>query len=281
MSSLGFLESFRFAPGDVPGRMRVEANVAEAWGIVHAHGGVVMAAMLHAAELALGRTDFRMTSASAMFCRPVPCGPVMVDVDILRNGRGGAQVLATLRCAGDADPTPNGVATVVFAAATGGWPEHHGLTRHPGLAELPDARAPRFGVGADGRAVMPFFHETDWRDAAVQPADPLQRLAWFAFREPPLRGDGTWVPAMLAVPGDALGLAAVPPVTAIMGPLTSPSLQISIEFAAPARGEWIGIDSRCHHCEGAIASGVATLWSADGTLVATVGQSALLRRIPG
>ena len=95
------------------------------------------------------------------------------------------------------------------------------------------------------------------------------------------RGDGTWVPAMLAVPGDALGLAAVPPVTAIMGPLTSPSLQISIEFAAPARGEWIGIDSRCHHCEGAIASGVATLWSADGTLVATVGQSALLRRIPG
>ena len=51
MSSLGFLESFRFAPGDVPGRMRVEANVAEAWGIVHAHGGVVMAAMLHAAEL--------------------------------------------------------------------------------------------------------------------------------------------------------------------------------------------------------------------------------------
>jgi hypothetical protein len=185
-----------------------------------------------------------------------------------------------LRCAGDADPTPNGVATVVFAAATAGWPENHGLMRHAGLAERPDTCAPRFGVGVDGRAVMPFFHETDWRDAAVQPADPLRRLAWFAFREPPLSGDGTWVPAMLAVPGDALGLAAVPPVTAIMGPLTSPSLQISIEFAAPARGEWIGIDSRCHHCEGAIASGVATLWSADGTLVATVGQSALLRRMP-
>ena len=65
----------------------------------------------------------------------------------------------------------------------------------------------------------------------------------------------------------------------LMGAIVSP--QISIEFAAPARGEWIGIDSRCHHCEGAIASGVATLWSADGTLVATVGQSALLRRIPG
>ncbi len=86
---------------------------------------------------------------------------------------------------------------------------------------------------------------------------------------------------MLAVPGDALGLAAVPPVSAVMGPLLSPSLQISIEFAAPARGEWIGIDSRCHHCEGAIASGVATLWSADGALVATVGQSALLRKARG
>ena len=49
MASLVFLESFRIAAGDPRGRVRVEASVAEAWGIVHAHGGVVMAAMLHAA----------------------------------------------------------------------------------------------------------------------------------------------------------------------------------------------------------------------------------------
>ena len=66
VASLVFLESFRIAAGQPRGRVRIEATVAEAWGIVHAHGGVVMAAMLQAAEMALGRTDFRMASASAM-----------------------------------------------------------------------------------------------------------------------------------------------------------------------------------------------------------------------
>jgi acyl-CoA thioesterase len=281
VSSLGFLESFRVVNVDAQGRARVEVVVAEAWGIVHAHGGVVMAALLHAAELVLGREDLRMASATATFCRPVPCGPVVVDVEVLRNGKGAAQILARLHCVGDTDSSANAIAMVVFAAPTAGWPEHHGLQRPAGLVALPDAHAPRFGVDIEGRALMPFFHETDWRDVTPDDIGPLHRLAWFAFREPPLRADGSWVSAMLAVPGDALGLAAVPPVSAVMGPLTSPSLQISIEFATPARGTWIGIDSRCHHCEGAIASGVATLWSADGALVATVGQSALLRRMPG
>ena len=84
---------------------------------------------------------------------------------------------------------------------------------------------------------------------------------------------------MLAVPGDALGMAAVMPVADVMGPLTAPSLQLSLQFAAPARGDWLGIDSRAFHAQGSIVSGVATLWNADGTYVASATQTAILRRL--
>jgi acyl-CoA thioesterase len=275
-----FLDGFTVADGASSGRADVEAEIGEAWGIVYAQGGVVMAAMMRAAELVLARDELRLSSAAATFCRPVPCGPVMIEVDVLRSGRNGAQVHATLRCAGDDDPAPNAVATVVCTAEATGWPEATGLVRPSWLATLPDDRSARLGTGPDGRPATSFYRETDWREAAARHEDPMRRLAWFSFTEPPLRSDGTWVPAMLAVPGDALGLAAVPPVSAVMGLLTAPSLQMAIELCAPARGRWLGIDSRCHHTHGALASGVATLWNADGSLVATVSQSAILRRLP-
>ena len=44
-----------------------EATIGEVWCIVYASGGVVMITMLHAAELALGRFDLRMTGAWATF----------------------------------------------------------------------------------------------------------------------------------------------------------------------------------------------------------------------
>ena len=84
---------------------------------------------------------------------------------------------------------------------------------------------------------------------------------------------------MLAVPADALGLAAVPSVTAVMGRLTAPSLQMSLQLGGPARGDWLGIDSLALHTKGSITTGVATLWNADGTFVGSATQTAVLRRL--
>ena len=86
-------------------------------------------------------------------------------------------------------------------------------------------------------------------------------------------------PAMLAVPADALGLSVVSEVAETIGQLTAPSLQIGLQLCAPARGHWLGIASRCFDTHGATATGVATLWDAEGALVGYATQTAALRRL--
>lgn len=144
-----------------------------------------------------------------------------------------------------------------------------GLAAPAGLRTPPDDTAPRLGTDSEGHATTRFFHHTDWRDVVEQPDESMRRLAWCSFLEPVHRPDGTWVPAMLAVPGDDLGLTIVPALSAL-GPVISPSLQISMQVHRPARGRWIGIDSRSHDTHDVTATGVATLWGTDGTLVATL-----------
>jgi hypothetical protein len=191
------------------------------------------------------------------------------------------QLQASLRVAGDDDPAPNAIASLVYTTEASGWPEMQGISRPVELGDPPDACsvAPRFGAGEEDAPASPFFEQTDWRLAA-QPTEPLRRLAWFSFVDGPARReDGSWDPVLLAVPGDALGLAVVGVVSDAMGRLTAPSLQISMQLHAPAVGDWLGIDSRCFDTHGALASGVATLWNADGRLVASVSQTAMMRPI--
>lgn len=280
MASNALLSSIEVDGFGSDGAVRVRAVVAEAWGIVFAHGGVVMAVMLRAAELALGRDDLRLSSASATFCRPVPCGPVTMEAKVLRAGRNGAQTQVTLRVDGEVDPAPNAIATVVSTAEAEGWPEITGVDAPDELDDAPEASSVRLGTADTGHAPTGFFAHTDWRPAARQPADPLRRVAWFSFAEPPLLPDGTWVRAMLAVPADALGIALTS-VTQAMGPMTAPSLQITVQLFGDARGAWLGLDSRCFHTHGGVAAGVATLWNADGTLVGSATQTAILRTLPG
>jgi acyl-CoA thioesterase len=284
MSSTAFLQSFCLVGPTGAGPRRVEGEIGEQWGIRFAQGGIVMAGMLRAADLVLGRGDVRLVTATATFCRPVPCGRVHVDVEVLRNGRNGVQLQATLRVVGDDDPAPNAIASLVYTTEASGWPEIRGISRPVELMDPPDSRsgAPRFGAGGADAPASPFFEQTDWRLVAQPAEEPLRRLAWFSFVDGPARReDGSWDPVLLAVPGDALGMAVVGVVSDVMGRLTAPSLQISMQVFAPAVGDWLGIDSRCFDTHGALAAGVTTLWNADGRLVASVSQTAMMRPIPG
>lgn len=279
MASSSFLRSIRVTGGGEPvGAPRVAAVIDEAWSIRFAQGGVVMAAMLRAAQLVLGRNDLALASAAGTFCRPVPSGGVEMVVDVLRSGRNGAQVHVTLRADADADPVPNAVATVVSTAHGAGWPHLAGPSVPDELTTPPTAADVARNADDPRRAGLNFFQQTRWIPAAPHQPERMRGVAWFAFVEPPLEPDGAWVPAMLAVPADALGLAAVAPVVEAVGPITAPSLQISIQWYAPARGEWLGIDSTCFQNSGGVASGLAMLWNTDGALVATATQTAILRR---
>jgi len=284
---VSFLDTIR--PSD-PGThstaaITLTAHIDDDWGIVYSQGGVVFAAMLRAAESALARDDLQPVSANATFVRPVRCGAIDLDVEVLRSGRNGAQVRITAHDPHDDDPTPNVQATVVCATHDPTMPTIDGLVSPFDATVPPPLDCPRVGLDAEGHPTMAFFRRTDWRDAT--PADDafLHRRSWFRFSDEPgspVRGlgpDDTWDVALLPIPADALGMAATPSATEVVGPVTSPTLELSLQFVSPARGTWIGIESHCHRSHGGVISGVASLWNADGSLIATAAQTALLRRL--
>ncbi len=264
---------------------RASSVIEDAWGLVFAQGGVVMAAMLRAAEDVLARDDLRLRATSAVFCRPVPCGSVISDVDVVRNGRSGAQVAIRLTTEpsdplGKGDHGPNAVATAVFTADDPSRPPQVGLEVPAGLVTPPADTTNAFGGPATGGLGgedhgMNFLRQTLWSPSEIQADDPMRRLVWFRFLSTPLVADGSWEPSALLVPGDALGLAF--PAELHTGGVSSVSLQISAQFFGPARGDWIGIDSTCFHLSGVTASGLTNLWDEQGELVASVTQTAMLR----
>lgn len=262
------------------------AHIDDEWGIAYSQGGVVFAAMLRAAEQTLARDDLRPVSTNATFIRPVRCGPIAITVEVLRSGRSGAQTRITVHDPADEDPTPNVQATLVCAMHDPTFPTFDGLVS-PFTDDTPTPLdCERAGTETDGRPMMPFFRRTDWRDCTPPEDAFLHRRSWFSFSDEPgspvhrLGPDDPWDFALLPIPGDALGMAGGPSSTAVVGPITSPTLELSLQFASPARGQWIGIDSHCSRSSGGVISGVASLWNTDGSLIATAVQTALLRRLP-
>ncbi len=67
---------------------RYHSSIPVAWQIRYAFGGVTMMTALRAAETALSRPDLRPLTASALFCAPVPCGPVVTDTTLLHRRPG-------------------------------------------------------------------------------------------------------------------------------------------------------------------------------------------------
>lgn len=268
-----------------PDRPGVATSViTDAWGLVFAQGGVVMAAALRAMEAVADRPDLTLRSASATFCRPVACGPVTTSVSVLRNGRRGAQVHGSLRDQTAPEGETSVAVTAVFTDPTLEGPTLAPLPRPRALIELP-AEGDRSAAPDRSRFPLGFLDNTEWRVAPSPEGDlgtggPVPRIAvWFRFHEPPAPVGTDWDPALLPIPGDALGSALVVALGGGDTPVGSVSLQISIHLHAPVRGTWIGIDSACTHVGNGLASGVLELWSESGTHVATVTQTAMLRTL--
>jgi acyl-CoA thioesterase len=267
----------------------VHSVITDAWGLYFAQGGVVMAAAIRAMELVLGREELTLASASATFCRPVACGPVTTVVDVLRSGRRGAQVHATLRDQTAPEGEASVVVTAVFTDPRMEGPSLSLVPRPPALdvpppADLePEPFESEFPLG--------FLDNTQWQHAsdpdALEGSDdpdapPRSNLAvWFRFTNPPAPEGEAWDPALLPIPGDALGTALSVALAGGEEPIGSVSLQIGLQVFAPMRGTWIGIDSWCSHVGNGLANGPVHLWSDQGVHVGTVTQTAMLRSFGG
>ena len=107
----------RPVPG-IPGRY--ELTISDNYRIFYAFGGITMAAALRAATTELDRPDLEPVVADSTYCQAIPCGPVAVQVEVLRQGRNGSQALVRMWALDPADPDPTGevrsdlVLTVVY-----------------------------------------------------------------------------------------------------------------------------------------------------------------------
>jgi acyl-CoA thioesterase len=261
--------------------------IPEAWKVMYAFGGVTFATALRAIEAAVGRDDLRLVSAEATFCQAVPTGGVAVQVEVLRQGRSGAQAQARLWSTDDPREAPR-PDLVVNAVLGKGHTWHAPVTgvEFPDGATPPSESRERESLPDDGRWLkVPYHDQTDWRIALGRapwdpegdtPAEP-RSVSWFRFRRPPIRPDGTWEPATIAVPGDVLGPAVVGATRGYDGFFFVITLQMSVQFFAPMRGEWVLQHTKATSVADGFATGVADLWSDDRTLVAQASQTALLQ----
>jgi acyl-CoA thioesterase len=262
--------------------------IPDAWRVMYAFGGVTMTASLRAMEAHLARPDLQLVTANAIFCAPVPCGPVAVDVEVLRDGRSAAQVASDLFV-----PGTDGVALRTHGVF--GRPHDTDLAfrdlEFPSDVAPPGECAPPPPRPADDPWPEINFHEqTEWLPALpfALPGEPAtgdaprfaaaRFAAWTRLRVAPLRPDGSYDMLALAVPSDSIGPAIGQGLSGRVRNFMSLSLEIGIRFIRPPEGRWVLQHMRCWHCGDGYATGPTELWDEHGNLLAIAQQTAHLRR---
>jgi acyl-CoA thioesterase len=266
---------------------RYDGTIPLAWQIMDAFGGMTMATAVRAMQDELARPDMRLVSVSSTFVDRVPCGPVVIDVDVLRAGNRIAQVTSQLRTADD-----GGVAlqsSAVFGV------DH---VDSPGLqdVEFPDVPPPlecdppppQPDPALDDR---PWGHinchdQNDWRPAnGIAPWEPSfgkgepRLCSWVRLHKDPRLVDGRFDPVALVFFADQIG-TAVGQGLGPVGPYMTLSLQIDLRFVAPQETSWVLQDAEAWHVGNGYASGPTRLWGSDHRLLAIATQTAHLRFFP-
>lgn len=277
-------------PHPVPGMPgRYTGFIPEAWRVMYAFGGTTMALAIRAAVVHVGRDDLDPVGAEATFCAAIPCGPVALQVEELRDGRNGAQALVRCWALEPGDGGTGAVGNDLLVAVVLGRRRTTELTfpasrppEVPTALECPE----RETTGDSPFARIPYHHQTDFRVAMGDlrsgedrgPGEP-EAASWFRFNRSPMV-QGVWEPAVLAVPGDILGAAVHAGIGDRNGYFFVISLQIGLKFIEDVRSEWVLQHSRAQSAVHGFTSGTAEIYDEDHTLVAVATQTAMLRPVP-
>jgi acyl-CoA thioesterase len=269
------------ADGERPGRYH--GTVTDSWRIFQAFGGVTFAMAPRAALEHLGREDLDPIAASAVYCAPVPPGPVTIDVEVLRDGRSAAQVGADLRVVGREG-------TALRLQATFGQAQDHGLaftdTAFPTEAGAPDEWDPPPPRPTDDPfADLPFHRQTDWRPCIGHPPwdqtfppGPARAGAWTRLLRPPIHPDGRFDPIGLCIHGDSIGSAMGQAIGSAQDFFVL-TLELSLRFVRAQRSPWVLQHMRAWEATAGYGCGTTELWDSDHRLLAIANQVAKLRPI--
>src|SRR4051812_41297458 len=145
---------------------RYDGVIPLAWQIVDVFGGMTMSVALRAMQDELARPELRLISANSMFVDRVPCGPLTIDVDVLRSGKRIAQVASRLRTGSN-----DGVALHTHAVFGVDHDQEHALqdVQFPDVPppEECDVPPPQPDEEGDDRpwGHINFHDQNDWRPA--------------------------------------------------------------------------------------------------------------------
>ncbi len=259
---------------------RWSARIDAGWSFLTPSGGVLMGAALAAARAELAAPELCPRSLTAVFCAPVPSGPVELRPRVLRRGGAAAQVQVELQAEGATELGLSALA--VFTRERAGLSQ-----RGRAFPEVPPPEdcPPLFDAGAPG-ALLPFFDQLElrlalghrwWREGWAPGAPRTAR--WVRFRHPHLRDGGLPAEVLPAV------IDLMPPaISEGLGPghrpPFAPSLDLTVHFLDVARTEWLLLDAQARWVEGGVAQAELQVWDADQRPVAHGVQTMILRRPP-
>jgi acyl-CoA thioesterase len=244
--------------------LRCRAHISDEWAVESLYGGLLMHVALRAMTDALCRPDLSVLTATALFLAPVPAGPVVIDIDVLRVGRTTAQLAARVG-------VPDSTGAAVHVHGVFGSKRSADLAFQPVRCPVvppPDAVAvrrhsPLVHVNFDDRS--------EWRPISGIDDPKLDKIvAWERLRvgEPDLLS--------LTLHSDFLGLAVQQ-----QGPFIVLSLDLAVRFIATPATSWVLQEMEAWHVGDGYATGPGRLWDEHGRLCAIVNQTGQLRPMPG
>ena len=253
-----------------PGRYTTQ--VSEPWMLILVpQGGIVAAVAAEAMARELGDPTQRLRTITAVFAGQVACGPVEVEVQVLRRGRSMSQLAATVRNVG-------AEAGLTAIAAFGGSRRGFEFTE---LA-MPDVEPPdalrgyrdplpdgvEFEFDGD---LPPFWSEViecrparAWAPWEPFVPGPAERVFWYRVDDPPELADGTVDPVAAIVLCDTMPGAVDQKLGPDGGLWFGPSVDLTVQVFAPMRPGWLLAHNRARQAGDGYASVELALWDPRG-----------------
>ena len=266
------------------GGPRFTTAISDTWRLAVApQGGVVAAIAVRAMERVLGHPEQALRTMTAVFAGQVACGPVEVDVQVLRRGRSMSQLAATVcNVGGDAGLT----AIAAFGAPRRGFEfTELAMPDVPGPDGLRSFRDPLpDGVVFEfDRPPMPFWEEVIESRPVIGRAPwepfedgPAEAAFWYRLDDPPLRDDGGLDVAGLIVMCDTMPSSVGQKLGPDSGQWFAPSVDYTLHVFGPARPGWLLAHLTARHAGDGYASVDLSLWDPDGPRLVAYGTQVML-----
>jgi hypothetical protein len=262
-------------------------HISEAWRLFYAFGGVSLAVGLRAVEAALDDVRLQPLYVSALFSKPVPCGPVRIDVEPL--SKSGSVFQAVSRLYADGETVPNVHLHATFARPIPGK-RTLGEARFPEGIRFPSEALPNGPSPVD---LFPNTHQFELRwahefcnrpGAPPPPApitdEPAQASSWIRYHEPPVRPDGLLDPITFPAPADCMAAALFRGLGTDAEPFFPATVAMDIQFFGTTRHSWLLQHARVWRLEDGYACGVLELWDEDRNLLAVSTQRRICKGLP-